>query len=236
VNRETTDNLQARRNRAVDAHIEAEFVGHDAAATAATFRHPRYEIVAAGIVSDGRQAGGRAARRVVRRIPRSLDPYIGAPSRGGRGDRGVHPGRHAYTADMPDQFIDAAVDAAETFSSPASSILLFRIHGLATRVPAADTAFGLRGEKWDFNIVTQWFDTSEAAHHKAWTRDHWNRLQGLMNGSAYMNHLAADDGAERVRAAFGPNYARLAKIKAKYDPENLFRLNPDIPPAPTAGA
>jgi FAD/FMN-containing dehydrogenase len=138
--------------------------------------------------------------------------------------------KSGYTDDLSDDFIDLAVRAAETLSSPASSLLLFRVHGQAARVPSQDTAFAKRGETWDFNMIAQWFDPSEADRHKAWVREHWSNLQSLMSGAAYMNHLAADDGADRVRLAFGANFPRLARIKAKYDPDNLFRLNPNILP------
>jgi FAD/FMN-containing dehydrogenase len=139
--------------------------------------------------------------------------------------------KSGYSDDFSDDFIDIVVSAAETFTSPASALLFFRIHGAAARVPSGDTAFPSRAEKWDFNIIAQWFDRSEAGRHKAWVREHWSGLQPLTNQTVYINHLAGDDGADRVRVSFGDNYARLARIKAKYDPSNLFRLNPNIQPA-----
>jgi FAD/FMN-containing dehydrogenase len=54
--------------------------------------------------------------------------------------------------------------------------------------------------------------------------------EGQLKGSVYVNHVAADDLPEKVRASFGDNYRRLRELKAKFDPTNLFRVNANIPP------
>jgi FAD/FMN-containing dehydrogenase len=66
----------------------------------------------------------------------------------------------------------------------------------------------------------------------AWTRDYWSALHPHSAGGAYVNMMmdAEDEGRDRVRASYGSNYDRLAKIKAKYDPDNLFRVNQNIKP------
>jgi FAD/FMN-containing dehydrogenase len=64
-----------------------------------------------------------------------------------------------------------------------------------------------------------------------WVRDTWKRIQPFASGGLYVNEIGGDDGQDRVRQAYGPNFSRLAAIKAKYDPENLFRLNANIQPA-----
>ena len=140
--------------------------------------------------------------------------------------------KSGYTEDLTDEFIDAVLAAGDSFSSPESSLLFFRVHGAASRVPSDATAFALRGDKWDFNVIAQWRDGAESDRHKAWAREHWGRLEPLTSGAAYLNHLAGDDSAEKIRASYGSNYERLAKIKAKYDPDNLFRLNANVQPAP----
>jgi FAD/FMN-containing dehydrogenase len=104
------------------------------------------------------------------------------------------------------------------------------MHGAATRVPATDTAFAARRAQWDFDLVGQWTDPSDSARQIAWVKDVWTRLEPHMKGSAYVNHLAADDRPEKVRASFGENYGRLQQIKRTYDPTNLFRLNANIAP------
>jgi FAD/FMN-containing dehydrogenase len=131
---------------------------------------------------------------------------------------------------LSDEFIELLIEAGRTLSSPESAILVFRLHGAAARVPIEATACPLRGERWDINMIAQWSVAAESDHHKAWARDFWQGLEPLLSGAAYMNHLAADDGLERVRASFGANFERLTAIKTRYDPDNLFHLNPNIRP------
>ena len=131
---------------------------------------------------------------------------------------------------MSDEFIDTVISAGEAFTSPESSLLFFHFHGAAARVPSDATAFALREVKYDFNVIAQWRDAAESDRHKAWVRELWDRLEPLTSGATYLNHLAGDDSATKVRASYGSNYERLAEIKAKYDPGNLFRLNPNVQP------
>jgi FAD/FMN-containing dehydrogenase len=98
-------------------------------------------------------------------------------------------------------------------------------------VPSGATAFGLRQEQWDFNVISQWTEARETDAQIAWTRELWSRLEPLISGSAYVNHLAGDDRPEKVRASFGANYERLSALKRQYDPMNVFRLNANIVPA-----
>jgi hypothetical protein len=138
--------------------------------------------------------------------------------------------RSAFTETISDELIDVMVDAAKTFSSPLSALLFFHMHGAATRVPATETAFAPRRTQWDFDAIGQWADHGESATHTAWVRTLWSKLEPHLQGSAYVNHLAADDQPEKVRASFGANYGRLRALKAVYDPTNLFRVNANIAP------
>ena len=127
--------------------------------------------------------------------------------------------------------IDAAVASAAKFTSPLSSLLFFYMHGAAARVPAAKTAFSARQAQWDFDAIGQWVNGAESATHVDWVRSAWTRLEPHLQGHAYINHIAADDQPEKVRASYGANYARLRELKAVFDPTNLFRMNANIPPA-----
>jgi FAD/FMN-containing dehydrogenase len=91
------------------------------------------------------------------------------------------------------------------------------------------TAFGLRDDQWDYDVISQWTDPAEAARHIQWTRDFWNAVEPFASGQVYVNHLDAEEGT-RIRAAYGPGYERLVALKNKYDPTNLFRLNQNIKP------
>jgi FAD/FMN-containing dehydrogenase len=138
--------------------------------------------------------------------------------------------RSGFTKTLDDALIDTLVEGAGAFPSPLSAVVFFRVHGAATRVPVGDTAFGLRGEQWDLNVLSQWKDPGDSARQIEFTRQFWGRVEPLISGSAYVNHLAGDDRPEKVRASFGPGYERLVALKRKYDPRNMLRLNANISP------
>jgi FAD/FMN-containing dehydrogenase len=138
--------------------------------------------------------------------------------------------RSAFTEQISDGLIDVMVEGASSFSSPMSALLFFNMHGAATRVSPTATAFAPRRAQWDFDAIGQWADAGESTKHIAWVRALWSKLEPHLQGSAYVNHLAADDRPEKVRASFGENYGRLRALKAVYDPKNLFRVNANIAP------
>jgi len=107
---------------------------------------------------------------------------------------------------------------------------LFWIHGAVTRVAPEATAFGARQAQWDINAIAQWIDQSDTTGHIGWTRELWAAVEPLTSGKAYINHLAGDDRAERVRSSYGSNYERLVAVKNAYDPQNMFRLNANVKP------
>jgi FAD/FMN-containing dehydrogenase len=149
---------------------------------------------------------------------------------------GMH---HYYTSewlrDLDDQTIGELIAAAADAPSPSSAIILKRMGGAAGRVPAAATAFWYRDAAYHLDIHAQWAPGSPPGPHIAWARA--VRQAGRRNsaGGGYVNFIGADEGTDRVRAAYGPNYSRLAQIKAAYDPGNFFRINSNIPPAAPAG-
>jgi FAD/FMN-containing dehydrogenase len=138
--------------------------------------------------------------------------------------------RSAFTEQISDGLIDVMVEGASSFSSPLSALLLFHMHGAATRVSPTATAFAPRRAQWDFDAIGQWAEGAESSTHIAWVRALWSELEAHLKGSAYVNHLAADDRPEKVRASYGDNYSRLRSLKATYDPKNLFRVNANIAP------
>ena len=139
--------------------------------------------------------------------------------------------RSAFTERISDDLIDAVVEAAADFSSPLSALLFFYMHGVATRVGIDDTAFAARRPQWDFDAIGQWTEPGESQQHIDWIRAIWSRFDPHLEGSAYINHISADDAPEKVRASYGENHRRLAELKARYDPSNLFHLNPNIRPS-----
>jgi hypothetical protein len=136
---------------------------------------------------------------------------------------------HFMTA-LTDAAIDVFVEYASTKPSPLSGVVVQTIRGAAARVSPDATAFAHRGLPYAPVIVSQWRDTAETEKNIAWARDFARALQAFAGAGVYVNDLGQDD-VDRVRAAYGPNYPRLAALKKAYDPENLFRLNANIAPA-----
>lgn len=142
--------------------------------------------------------------------------------------------RSAFTSELSDGLLDVLVDRARDFSSPLSAMLLFYLHGAGVRVAPGETAFSARCAQWDLDVIGQWTDPSESDRHVAWVRDVWSQIEPRVATASYINHISADDQPEKIRASYGTNYERLRQLKAIYDPNNLFRLNPNITPAPVA--
>jgi FAD/FMN-containing dehydrogenase len=126
--------------------------------------------------------------------------------------------------------IDTAIDAFNRVASPMSSILFFPIRGAASRVSADATAFPHRSG-FHLGIYSLWTDPNRNDANISWTRQTWKAVQPFVAGAVYVNELGEDEGLDRVQMAYGLNYDRLQRIKARYDPRNLFCLNANIAPA-----
>ena len=126
--------------------------------------------------------------------------------------------------------IDALATHAARVTSPRSYALVFQLGGAVARVPEDATAYSHRQAAHAVNINAVWLpDEPVADREVAWTQDFFAALEPFQTG-VYVNFLG-DEGEGRVRAAYGEdNYARLAALKARYDPDNLFRLNQNIRP------
>jgi FAD/FMN-containing dehydrogenase len=135
-----------------------------------------------------------------------------------------------FIHDISDDVIDVTVDAFSRVASPMSSILFFPIRGAASRVAPDATAFPHRSG-YHLGIYSLWRDPAQNDTNVTWVRQTWQALQPHMPGAVYVNELGDDEGADRVRMAYGANYERLRRIKAKFDPQNVFSLNANIAPA-----
>jgi FAD/FMN-containing dehydrogenase len=134
-----------------------------------------------------------------------------------------------FLDDISGDAIAAAVDAFGRVPSPMSSILFFPIRGKASRVAPDATAFPLRSG-YHLGIYSLWTDRAHHDPNVAWVRDTWSTLQRFAGGGVYVNELGDDDGVDRVQKAYGVNYERLQRIKAIYDPDNIFANNANIAP------
>ncbi len=139
--------------------------------------------------------------------------------------------RSALTDQLSDELMEAVIDTAAKSTSPMNALIFFYMHGAGSRVPADQTAFAARRVQWDFDAIGQWADPMESARHIEWVRQAWDKMTPGLGSTGYINHLAADDPPEKVRASYGTNLERLRQLKTKYDPTNFFRLNPNITPA-----
>jgi FAD/FMN-containing dehydrogenase len=137
--------------------------------------------------------------------------------------------KSSFLNELGDELLDIMIGRAAKMLSPMSMVLFFHMHGAAARVDRDATAFGLRHDQWDYDVISQWTDPAETAGHIQWTRDYWNAVEPFASGEVYVNHLDAEE-ATRIRAAYSGSYERLVALKNKYDPTNLFRMNQNIRP------
>jgi FAD/FMN-containing dehydrogenase len=136
----------------------------------------------------------------------------------------------AFLPALGDAAIDALVSAHEKCPVPTSAILIENLHGAATRVPVDATAFALRDEGFNTLALGQWMDPAQGQATIAWCRETFTAMQPFVGARRYMNYLGDDEPDGAAAAAYGPNVARLRRLKKQYDPDNLFHLNVNISP------
>lgn len=140
--------------------------------------------------------------------------------------------KSSYLSELSDAAIDAYVSAVSQPTSPLSQALLSRLGGAIGRVPEDATAFSHRDGAYVLFAIGAWSPEDPGVErHIAWVRGLAESLAPVSTGGVYVNGLS-EGGNDRVRSAYRPaTYDRLAKIKAAYDPTNVFRINQNIVPA-----
>jgi FAD/FMN-containing dehydrogenase len=138
-----------------------------------------------------------------------------------------------FVKTLTDAAIDAHIARAAEAPSELSLMHLYPIDGAVRRVPKDATAWSARDATWSMVIAGIDADPARAGALKAWGRAYWEAVHPFNLEGAYVNFMMDDEAPGRVRATYGENYPRLAAVKAKYDPENLFQVNQNIPPAAT---
>jgi FAD/FMN-containing dehydrogenase len=135
-----------------------------------------------------------------------------------------------FLAGLPDEAVDVLVAQGTAPVSPMTQVVLFPGGGAISRVDDDAMAFGHRRAAWNVHYLSMWPDPADNDRNIAYTKAISAALKPWTTGGAYLNFLG-DEGTARIRAAFGPQkYARLVEIKRAWDPNNLFRLNQNIPP------
>jgi FAD/FMN-containing dehydrogenase len=117
-----------------------------------------------------------------------------------------------------------------------SRVVIEGLGGAMARVPDGETAFVHRRAPFDLIVIAGGITHEQLPRNAAWARGVWTAMKPFLSGGIYVNYLDGDQGHEGVEAAYGPAYARLAALKAKYDPDNVFRLNHNITPQGAARA
>jgi FAD/FMN-containing dehydrogenase len=158
-------------------------------------------------------------------------PYLQVQS---ASDRFFSRGRRYYwkaqfLREISDSAIDALLEAYASAPSVSALAVLQQVGGAIARVPPSATAYAQRDAAYDCFPVAIWDDPAEDEANIRWARELWTALRPFSTGGVYVNNLG-DEGEDRVRAAYGENYARLVALKTRYDPSNLFRLNQNIRP------
>jgi len=114
--------------------------------------------------------------------------------------------------------------------SPHSAVILFQIGGALNRFEKEHSPVGNRDARYVLNLASSWEQASEDGANIQWAREAWNDMKAFSTGGTYINFLTEDEGPERIEAALGTGIQRLAEIKAKWDPQNVFRTNRNIKP------
>ena len=198
-------------------------------------------MVAIALCYDGATPEGERAVKPLRDFaPPAIDlvgpiPYTALQ---GMFDASVPKGIHAYwkteyLRGLSDDALDALIDHASRMKSlsPFSAVHIHHWEGAVKRMDADATAFAHRDAPYVLNILGLWTAGEDADKHIGWARGFSRAIQPFATGQVYLNFLG-DEGEDRIRLAYGADkYARLAALKKRYDPNNLFRMNQNIKPA-----
>ena len=136
---------------------------------------------------------------------------------------------HDFT-ELSDGFLDVLTESASELPTAECEVFLIQVGGEMGRVAPDATAYPNRHADYMMNVHTRWRDPSDDEACVAWARRLFNASTPYAAGSVYVNFMPSDEN-DAVERAYGPHYGRLAKLKARYDPQNLLRMNQNIRPA-----
>ena len=172
-----------------------------------------------------------AIRRDIAPTASSLDrvPYLTMQT---MGDEVFRHGLHSYIKatfadELSDDLIAVLLDRARTLGSALTQVEVLSLGGAIARVPAEDTAYVHREARWLLNIPASWEDPADTDDEVAWVRDTFAAIRPHARGGAYVNFMEADD-VDADETAYGSTLSRLQRVKATYDPQNVFSLNQNI--------
>lgn len=137
--------------------------------------------------------------------------------------------KSGFIEDMPAGLISAIIEGIEPDPRRTTGVFFQQSGGAINRVGTTDTAFPTRGALGNLLNGVDWAFGEDPTDHVDWIRAYWANLEPYTQG-VYTNDLELDLGAAAVSSNFGPNYDRLVRVKNRYDPTNLFRLNANVAP------
>jgi len=197
------------------------------------------EVLVLALCHAGDLAAGQRAAAPFRAIGTPIADVVGpTPFTGWQAafDPLLAPGERNYWkshdfVELQDGLVDVLLAAIMRLPTPQCEVFIGNLGGAVNRVAAEATAYPHRNVNFVMNVHTRWSAASEDKACIAWARALYDATAPFATGGVYVNFMPEDE-AQRVKAgAYGPNYERLSKLKARYDPTNLFRLNQNVPPA-----
>jgi len=198
------------------------------------------EVLILAMVYAGDMEEGTAAARPLREHGKPLadvvgpHPYVAFQQ---ALDPLLQPGARNYWkshnfASLPDAAIDTFLGHVERLPSPQCELFMGNLGGAAGRVPVSATAYPHRDANFVLNVHARWEARQDDGACTAWARGVFDTMARYATGGVYVNFMSADE--DRVRAAYGVNSDRLASLKNRYDPTNLFRVNQNVTPSARA--
>jgi FAD/FMN-containing dehydrogenase len=134
-----------------------------------------------------------------------------------------------FVRTLPDEAIALHVKYGANLPSRWSTMHLYPVNGAAGRVKNNATPWCYRDATWAAVMVGVDPDPANKEKISKWAKEYWSALHPYSAGGAYINFMM-EEGEERIRATYGKNYDRLARIKKRYDPANLFHVNQNVQP------
>jgi hypothetical protein len=132
---------------------------------------------------------------------------------------------------LSEEPVNILLDAIGKLPTPECEVFMAQVGGAMSRVADDATAYPQRQAHFVMNVHTRWQDPAQDDECIGWARTLFNEVAPYSAGSVYVNFMP-DDEEDRVSGAYGANFERLSRIKAKWDPDNVFRMNHNIAPAP----
>ena len=139
--------------------------------------------------------------------------------------------KSCFVDQLNDDVIAVLQEQFAACPSPMSRMIIEHFHGAAVRRDPADTALPHRREGYSILVIAQWRDAADNEANIAWAKETHDRLAPHARSAAYSNYMDDDENMARVRQAFGGNFERLQHLKDRYDPDNIFHRNQNIPPS-----